>query len=340
MITGTSQIKNRIWIMSGLLGLLLAASLRACTPGAADTQAEAGTSYPTMLPTSTLAPATAAIQPTGMSIETTTQTAAPSSTPYQTSLEAFGKQYDPDAALNLPPWGSVSLLFWGSNVPVRPVESTPEFVSYPTPQLSPISDDQLIQARCQVVSRWGTAECSKDSPLLRFGCDFIEDPQGIDYGLEPHIPLVAVCEKLTEEHEAAKAGGVHLIGCAFKREIHYIFKIDNEYSLVSDTEGLIDLFAPIDSPDEALSFTQMATGLEARYSFTFDPTLMYFHETIEGTHVTQTGETFEMNLFNFAACSCEPWFNSRINMQVDRTGLITWKDAVPVYMTTGWSCAD
>lgn len=247
--------------------------------------------------------------------------------------------YDENATLTIPPEGSISMLFWGQAIPVKPIESTPVFISYPIPEPLPNSGDQLIQAGCQLDLN-GYTVCSQDSPLLRFSCDILMDPDGIDYGLEPKIPLVAVCEKMTQEWETAKAAGVYLVGCAFKREIHYIFKIEDDYNLVSRIDELKDLFTPIDSPDKALIFAQMTTGLDAMYSFSFDPTLMYFNETIEGTHVTQTNSVFEMNLFNFTSCSCEPFINSQIIIQVNRAGQITWKDAVPVFMTTGWSCAD
>jgi hypothetical protein len=151
---------------------------------------------------------------------------------------------------------------------------------------------------------------------------------------------VAICRIETEEHEAAKINGLYLSGCAFKTENHYIFQVDGEYVLVSSLDELKRLFVPVESPEEAVSFAQLVTGLEATYNFTYDPYLMYFHETIEATHVTQAGDVFEMNLFNMEGCSCEPWFNTQVTIQVERDGQVTWVDTVPIYMTTGWGCAD
>jgi len=247
--------------------------------------------------------------------------------------------YDENATLEIPPPGSNETLLWGQALPVRPVESTPEFIAYATPLPSPGSSDLLVQEGCRL-NESGNIACPQESPLSRFGCDYFHDPEGIDFGLEPKIPLVATCEIMTEEWEAASAGGVYLAGCAFKREIHYIFKIEDEYVLVSSKEQLKDLFTPIDSPEEAVSYAQMVTGVDAFYSFAYNPTFMYFHESIEGTHATQTDGGFEMNLFNFAACSCEPFINSQIDIQVDREGQVTWVDAIPVFMTTGEVCVD
>jgi hypothetical protein len=247
--------------------------------------------------------------------------------------------YDANATLEIPPTGSNEMLFWGPALPVRPLESTPEFISYPTPQPPASSDELLAGAGCQV-DEYGIAACPADSPLSRFGCDFIYRLDGIDSGIDPQNPLVAECGIMTEEWEADRAGGVVLSGCAFKTAMHYIFKVGDETVLVSSKDELRDLFAPIDSPAEALSYALLATGLEAIYSVSYEPAFMYFQESIEGTHVTETDGGFRINLFNFAACGCEPWINTQILIQVDRNGQVTWLDAVPVFMTTGWSCAD
>ena len=346
---------NRLsaWKVVGILVIVAAFFLAACGPGSGAPEAEAvidpstQSSPRSALPDKPTPSATEKPRKMAMPSATATATATPmvlpterwAPTPFINSLEAFGMVYDPHARLEIPPWGSISMLFWGQEVPVQPIESAPRFISYPNPQLRSNSSELLIRAGC-TLDGWGEAMCSPDSPLARFGCSWLQDPKGIDFGLEPKIPLVGVCRIFTEEHEAAKAGGLYLAGCAFKTEAHYIFKKGDEYFLVSSEDELKDLFLPLDSPSEALSFAQMVTGLDAMYRFTYDPTLMYFHEVIEGTHVTQNGGRFEMNLFHFQGCGCEPWINSQISIQVDRSGKIWWKDAVPISMTTGWGCAD
>ena len=228
---------------------------------------------------------------------------------------------------------------WGGKLPVKPIDSTPQFTPYPTPQGMEHSVDPLIGFGCEL-DHWGWATCPSDNPLYRFGCDDLVDPRGISYGLDPAIPLVAICKIRTDEHEAAKTNGLYLTGCAFRSENHYIFEFDRQNVLVSNADELKQLFTPIDSPQEAVSYAQLVTGLDAAYSFEYDPTLMYFHESISATHPVQTGDAFEMNLFQSQWCGCEPWITSQINVRVERSGQITWLGAVPVYMTTGWSCAD
>jgi hypothetical protein len=231
------------------------------------------------------------------------------------------------------------MLFWGEAIPVKPVFSTPQFIPYPTPQGTAPSPNPLLSFGCEL-DDWGWATCPPDNPLQRFGCDFLVDPRGLASGLAPDASLVAICKIRTEEHEAAKITGLYLSGCAFRTSNQYIFEIGGQYILVSSLAELQQRFTPIDSSQAALSYAQLATGLDATYSFDYDPTLMYFQESISGTHVIQVGNSFEMNLNNLASCSCEPWFNTQVTIRVSRSGQITWGSAVPIYMTTGWSCAD
>ncbi len=349
MYAGTDHLKRRTGLPVAWLLLTLAAFLSACT-SAAEMLPPTLTLLPTIPPPASVTPIppTPTLLPTE-TVPTSTSTATPFPsatatepwvpTPFPTSLEAFLLVYDPAATLELPPRGSISMLFWGDKIPVKPVDSTPGFIPYPTPKSMEHSADPLIGFGCEL-DYWGWASCPPDNPLQHFGCDYLVDPRGIGYGLDPDVPLVAICLIRTEEHEAAKINGLYLTGCAFRTENHYIFEIDGQYVLVSSTDELKKRFSPIDSPQEAVSYARLVTGLDATYSFDYDPTLMYFQETITATHAIQTGDAFEMNLFDMAACGCEPWINTQITIRVDRAGQVTWLDAVPVFMTTGWSCAD
>ena len=335
------HFKQRTGFPVAWLLLTLAAFLPACT-----STAERLSPTPTLPPPASVTPIppTSTKQPTEtvltrtptatiLSSITATQPWIP--TPFTNSLEAFRLVYNPAATLELPPWGSISMLFWGDEIPVQPVYATPEFIPYPTPQGMEHSADTLIGFGCEL-DYWGWATCPPDNPLQRFGCDIFVDPRGLD----PDALLVANCKKETEEHEAVKINGLYLTGCAFRTENRYIFEIGGQYVLVSSTDELKRLFTPIDSTQEAVAYAQLATGLDATYSFEYDPTLMYFHETITATQAIQTGDAFDVNLFDMVSCGCEPWFNNQITIRVDRTGRVTWLDAVPIFMTTGWSCAD
>jgi hypothetical protein len=244
-----------------------------------------------------------------------------------------------NATPNIPPRYSVSWWIWGKAIPATPIEAAPKFISHPPPDLSSNTDDLLLEAGCEKPSHYDVS-CVQDSPLKAFDCFFITDPKQIYSKPEENFSLVAGCVLLTEDWEKPPEGTIYISGCAFKFKKGYIFKSAGEYVLIDTVEELDKLFIPIDSPTEALSYALMRTGLNAKFEFTYDPTLLYLQDTIEGTHITEEGGGYVMNLYHSEVCGCEPWITSQVNVKVDRAGTITWMDAIPVYMTTGYSCAD
>jgi hypothetical protein len=247
--------------------------------------------------------------------------------------------YDKNATPNIPPRYSVSWWIWGNAIPATPIEATPQFTSYPLPEISSNTDDLLLEAGCEKHSEYDVS-CAQDSPLKAFDCFFITDPKQIYFKPEANFSLVAGCNIWAEDWENPPEGTITISGCAFKFKQGYIFQTDEKYVLIDTIVQLDELLVPIDSPAEALSYALMRTGLNAYFDFTYDPTLLYLQESIQGTHITEEGGGYVMNLFHFEGCGCEPWITSQVKIRVDRSGKITWMDAIPVYMTTGFSCVD
>jgi len=154
------------------------------------------------------------------------------------------------------------------------------------------------------------------------------------------LALVAGCSIRDEDWKNAPEGTLFIVGCAFKHRQGYIFMTGETYTLIETINALKDLFVPIESPAEALTYAQLRTGLHAYFDLSYDPTLLYLQETIDGTHVTEEAGGYVMNLYHLEVCGCEPWITSQVMIRVDRSGEITWEDAIPVYMTTGFDCAD
>jgi hypothetical protein len=254
-------------------------------------------------------------------------------------MEAYGLVFDPQAVPRLPPQYSISMPIWGTALPARSIEGQPRFLASPPPARLADPIALLEKARCQVGPS-GDATCQADSPLAAFACEWITVPVGIypDFGSDQG--LVAACTLIPSGEDQPREEYLFRRGCAFRRNVAYVFKAAGDYILIGSPEQLKAFFGPIESPEEALSYAQLLTGLEARFDFENDPGLLYFQESIEGTRVTETGGGYSMNLFHFQICLCEPWINSEIEIMVDRSGEITWLGAVPISMTTGFSCAD
>jgi hypothetical protein len=271
---------------------------------------------------------------------TTTTNITPTDTPFPRDLEHYFLKYDPDATPNIPPTGSISMWnIWGNSIPATPVEATPQFVAYPPPaDLASNAQNLFLQAGC--IKDQYNIYCPPESQLSRFDCWWIfADTSWIAFPTNQDLSLVAECSTEIDYWEKAPED-LYIAGCAFQFKVGYIFKIKEEYVLVNTIEQMKEQFIPIESSSAALCYAQMMTGLHAYFDPSFDPTLLYLQESIEGTHVTEPDGSYIMNLYHTRECGCEPNMTSEVMIQVDRDGTITWNHAIPVYFTTGFSCAD
>jgi hypothetical protein len=254
-------------------------------------------------------------------------------------MEAYGLVYDAQAVPRIPPASSVSMPIWDMNLPARVIEDEPRFIPSAPPVILADSIALLAEAGCPV-GPYGDITCQPDSPLAAFGCEYIHPPAGVYSELGPQRTLVATCYTIPPDEDQARETYLFRRGCAFRRNAAHIFKVAGEYRLLDTPEALRAFFTPLESPEEALVYAQLATGLAAQFTFEYDPALLYFQESIAGTRVTESAEGYSINLFHFPGCFCEPWINSVATIQVGRSGEVAWQDADPISVTTGFSCAD
>jgi hypothetical protein len=290
----------------------------------------------TTTPTRTLASATATSTPT---VEASLPAYLVRLSNPPRDLQSYGLDYDPQATPNLPPAHSVDMPIWGQHLPLDVIDHIPRFIAYPTPPARENLAGVLSQAGCARQSIW-TIECAAGSPLLDFGCAELANPGIDDAGLGSEVQLVALCLNPLDETDLEQAPNFYRHYCAFRRDVAYILKDKDGYRLIKTPAELKTLLVPVDTPEKALTYVEMMTGLTAIYDLEPDSGLLYFQDPIEGTHVTETDGVYTLNLFHFMVCLCEPWVNSEIFLSVNRDGEIDWLGAEPWSMTTGFSCAD
>jgi hypothetical protein len=350
MAENSTYIRKWSLLFNSLAGLMSIIFLNACTNVEQLPLITITTAHSTLPPSFTPAPAAYTKQPASTPSKTATQmilpsptsttTITPTHTPFPRDLDHYILKYDPNATPDIPPIWSISVSnIWGNSIPATPVEVTPQFIAYlPPADLATNAQDLFIQAGC-IVDQYNIY-CPPESQLSRFDCWWIfADTSWIAYPMNQDLSLVVECSTEIDYSEKAPED-LYIAGCAFQFKVGYIFKIKEEYVLVNTIEQMKELFVPIESSSTALSYAQMMTGLNAFFDPSFDPTLLYLQESIEGTHVSEVAGSYIMNLYHTRVCGCEPNMTSEVMIQVDRDGTITWNNAIPVYFTTGFSCAD
>lgn len=252
-------------------------------------------------------------------------------------MESYGRVYDPAAVASLPPPRTVNMFIWSEHLPLQVIDHIPDFIDSPPLLVSNDLTAALARAGCTREDR--AINCAPTSPWQEFGCESYLMPDAGTIGLAPGVTLLAQC-LIPEVDEEERADYLYRRGCAFRFNVSYILEEDGVYRLVSTPAELQSFWQPIETPEEALAYSVLLTGLSATHHFAAQPDLLYFKDPLEGTRVSLEEDRFVINLFHYETCNCEPWVNSEVFLSVNRNGELTWLGALPISMTIGFSCSD
>ena len=191
-------------------------------------------------------------------------------------------------------------------------QSKPEFINHPAPNLA-ISMDVFFD----------------DTLLPNFGCHDIQAPSSFIGALDPAYPI-AICaiqlmpgetnEELAAEIESGQF--FYYSGGLFGSYVRYIIYQNGEYVLLKAEEDFRKVFAPIESPDEALSYVLAVKNLSAYYGLQYDPAYEYEVDTIEDTYVTPDADGYLIHLFYDQVFGCGPHWTSEVDIHVSVEGNI------------------
>jgi hypothetical protein len=181
--------------------------------------------------------------------------------------------------------------------PTRTAQLTPRMIEHPQPTLT--IDAGIFR--------------TSDSPVIERECDARIHPSDMYGGLEPNYPVAACLKDWASGDECLRESGgiVHIC----ERVIVYL---DGTFQLIGTQQELRELFAPIESPEEALSYALLATGYSAKYEAddyrlalggNCDPGpqhYRYYTDVLEATHVVEVVNGYEINLFDSQVFGCAP----------------------------------
>jgi hypothetical protein len=181
----------------------------------------------------------------------------------------------------------------------------PEFVNHEPPSLTVTTID------------------SSDERVAALGCDVIQPPPNLIGGLDPSYPI-AICsiqytpgegsDELAAEIERGEF--LHYTGGLFGEYIRYVIQRDGEFVLLKTEADFRTAFAPIESPEEALSYALAVRNLAAYYDLQYLPGYEYEVGTIEDTHVTAEADGYIVHLFHQQVAGCGPHWTSAVDVRV------------------------
>jgi hypothetical protein len=109
---------------------------------------------------------------------------------------------------------------------------------------------------------------------------------------------------------------IYTDGCMMPIYVRYAIEKDGQFQLLKNQGELKATYAPIESPDEALSYALASTGLEARYNLETPSGYRYQVNQLEDTHVVETGDGYDVLLYHYQVCGCGPHTTSTVLLHV------------------------
>ncbi len=221
---------------------------------------------------------------------------------------------------------------------ISPVSTSTELTAgikvtnHPKPDLK-VDTEIFTNAGCPL-NKYGYQGCLDNSPLASLGCDSILEPTNLLGALQPSYPLIlCLVEPVgTAITQMVNDGNYFVnIGCQRPMFVRYVIFQNNEYQLIKNEQEFREVFNPIESPNEALSYALAVTGLSAYYGLEEDTGYRYFVDLIEDTHVVETERGYEVLLYKYIACGCGPHTTSAVSILVTPQGQLNQIDMMLVF---------
>jgi hypothetical protein len=216
----------------------------------------------------------------------------------------------------------ISLLFL-----LAACQTQPKVINHNPPILS-VSFSKFQEVACPFDEN-GNLNCGEGHPLSALDCDDIFAPPNLFGGLDPSYPI-AICQidaiygNSSDETKAEIDAGEYFYyeGGLSGKYIRYVIFRNDEFSLLKSEKDFRDAYAPIESPEEALSYVLAVTNLSASYGIVVYPEYKYEVNTIEDTFVISTSDGYDLLLYSYAEFGCGPHWTSTVLVHVSRAGII------------------
>lgn len=206
----------------------------------------------------------------------------------------------------------------------------PKLVNHRCPDMTPDWQTALEAIGCE--KQGDTFTCT-NGKLASFECSRIELPSHLWAGLEPSYPVLP-CSMIVghpnKQEQFESEGYISRTGGFVTSYLRYIVVRNKEPQLIKNADELKEIFAPIESSEEALSYALITTDLDAYYGHELYTGYDYFTDVIEDTHVTEVSTGYIVNLFNQPEFGCDHAISQTL-VVVDYAGTVTQSEPEVIY---------
>jgi hypothetical protein len=228
----------------------------------------------------------------------------------------------------------------------KPV-ANPTFVNHPQPSLpeNPALEFAVFEDAGCPANQYDFHRCEPDSLLGAFGCEEIARPSEFAALLQPSYPLAQCWTSASGGSDSAEFDWVGMPRYKYSSEgrfffrdggpasvfVRYVVFVEGSFELIGTEDEFRSIYAPIETPAEALGYAVSVTGLWAFFGQTPTSFYVYYADEIEDTHVEVVAESYVAHLFHIDVFGCGSHLTHATDFVVTRDGHITQIRKEPVY---------
>ncbi len=204
----------------------------------------------------------------------------------------------------------------------------PEVQNHPQPTMNVLLEGPWEQGCPRDDAGWG---CLPDSPLNTLGCDSVQPPGDLLGGLDPSYPIQLCLTRPEPGSALDRSAYLYKEGCLATVYVRYAIWREGDFELIQSAADLAAVYAPIASPEEALSYALAATGLGARYGLEPLKGYRYYVDELQDTHVVEVDDGYRVLLYDYKLCGCGPHTTYSVEVMVTRDGNVRELSRQEVY---------
>jgi hypothetical protein len=214
---------------------------------------------------------------------------------------------------------------------IKQMSGNPKIINYPEPKMT-INMVPFANIGCNEELEDGIYLCDPDSTLAELGCDEIKLPSPLFGGLIPNYPIALCMERTYDITDTLQANPKILdeneyIYNYYEKAclklplyVHYVIYKDGGYQLIRTKDDLKSYFAPINSPEESLSYALTLNNWSAYYGIKIIPNYKYYVPILEDTHIDELSVGYEVNLYTYQECGCGPHWTTEYHIKIHNDG--------------------
>lgn len=223
----------------------------------------------------------------------------------------------------------------------------PQLISYAEPEWPAVNTDVFLELGCSFLSeRYAYYKCALEA-LEPLQCTHLGTADPRWRGVTPAYPIVecfvtfsdpypneppkvTISDETLDELMAGKRIDEYGTWSAWVN-VRYLTHQNGEFVVLKDAADAQQAFAPIESPQEALSYALLLTRLYAFYHEPLEATYEYFSDTVEDSHVVERDGGYDVLLYHYEPQDCTPYRYSTQWVSVSTAGEIELQPQEPIY---------